>query len=164
MSTRRFSLTAEQERRLQMELRESGNVQAYRRAAALLAAHQGRAVREVAALLGVTRQTIYNWLSAYGALLDGVSLQDAPRSGRPSLWAGDLDRVVEEALQPFGVGRDGPGIRWTAPLLQEHIASRSGKRFSGETVRRQLRRLGYSWRRGRYVRRPEPSIAAPAPA
>ncbi len=161
---RRLTLTAEQEQRLQMELRENANVPAYRRAAALLAVHQGRPVSDVAAVLGVTRQTVYNWLSAYGDFHEDLCLEDAPRSGRPSLWAGELDRVIEEALQAFGVGPEGPDIRWTAPLLQEHLASRSGKRFSGETVRRQLRRLGYSWKRGRYVRRPESSFAAPVPA
>jgi transposase len=75
-----------------------------------------------------------------------------------------LDRVIEEVLEPAAEGADGAGPRWTAPLLRERLASRSGRRFSGETVRRRLRRLGYIWKRGRYVRRPEPSMATPEPA
>jgi transposase len=64
-------------------MRQRPSVQAYRRAAALLGVHQGRPVSQVAAVLGVTRQSVYNWVKTYGGVTEGLELEDAPRSGRP---------------------------------------------------------------------------------
>jgi transposase len=146
-----IQLTAEQEARLQAELRDSGSVQVYRRAAALLAAHQGRSAGQVASLLGVTRQTVYNWLNTYAKDERGFDLADAPRSGRPSVWTKETEQLLQEALSrpPKETGRN--EARWTTAGLQELLASSNRIVVSGETLRRRLRRLGYVWKRGRYV-------------
>jgi len=138
----RLELTAEQAAQLQSELRQSASVQVYRRAAALLGAHQGRSVSQMAALLGVTRQSIYNWVKTYGRARGRLNLVDAPRSGRPSVWTPDLDAVLAETLRSPPHEQGCPGGRWTTALLIERLASRAGKRISGGTLRRRLRRLG----------------------
>ena len=148
-----LKLTEAQQATLQSELRRNPKVQVYRRAAALLAVHQGRSISQVAGLLGVTRQTVYNWVRTYGKTEQPLSLVDAPRSGRPALWNGDLDRLLEETLRtaPSELGR--PGAGWSTGLLQERIASCGGGQVSDETLRRRLRRLGYVWKGGRYILR-----------
>jgi transposase len=47
-------------------------------------------------------------------------------------------------------------VNWTVPLLQEQIEHGTGQRLSEDTIRRELDRLGYAWKRGRYVLDPDP--------
>jgi len=137
-------------------------MQVYRRTAALLAVHEGRSVNEVAAVLGVTRQTIYNWLNGCVPDRTELNLEDAPRPGRPSIGDGTLDRLLERVLQksPDELGHDSTG--WSTPLLRAQVILEHGPAVSEETIRRRVRRLGYHWSGRRYVRkRPFP---APFPA
>jgi transposase len=134
-------------------MKRNANVQVYRRAAALLAIDEGRPVSQVATLLGVTRQSIYNWVTTYGHDGDVSDLSDAPRAGRPSLWEESWDVFINEVLPqpPANFGYGAP--HWTAALLKQCLAARQSREVSEETLRRQLRRLGYVWKRGRYVAR-----------
>ena len=92
-----LSLSEKQTEKLRAEMTrgKSGNV--YRRAAALLAAHQGFPISDIASLLGVTRQTVYNWIETYSPEGRRPDLNDAPRSGRPSLWTKEIDDFVVKA-------------------------------------------------------------------
>lgn len=144
-------LTSEQRERLEVEAREVDEAHIYRRAAALLAVDRGYPVAEVAGVLGVTRQTIYNWLRTYGEAGGAVNLDDAPRPGRPSVWSSDLASVLEQTLRASPAEAGCPGPHWTPRLLQTRLASISGVRVSHETLRRRLRGLGYVWSKGRYV-------------
>jgi transposase len=148
-------LSLEQQNRLRCEIRQPANAHVYRRAAALLALNEGRSATEVAAVLGVTRQTVYNWLSSRGPGKPDLNLEDAPRAGRPSLCAGELELLLVQALQrrPNEFGH--AATRWTAPLLREHLILSRRPGVSEETIRRRLRRLGYTWTDGRYVRQLE---------
>jgi len=153
-------LTLEQRERLEIDAREVDEAHIYRRAAALLAVDRGYPVAEVAGVLGVTRQTIYNWLRTYGEPGGEVNLDDAPRPGRPSVWSSDLASVLEKTLQASPAEAGCPGPHWTPRLLQTKLASISGVRVSHETLRRRLRGLGYVWRKGRYMI-PEPLPSEP---
>jgi transposase len=147
-----FILSLEQQKRLRCELRQPTNAHVYRRAAALLALHEGRLAREVSALLGVTRQTIYNWMSCRGEGEQDLNLEDAPRTGRPSLWNGELDLLLEQTLQRSPRQLGYVATEWTAPLLRKQFSLLQRPDVSGETIRRRLRRLGYNWTEGRYTR------------
>jgi transposase len=151
-----FTLSLEQQSRLRCQLRQPANAQVYRRAAALLALHDGRSANEVAAVLGVTRQTVYNWLSCRGQGNQDLNLEDAPRAGRPSLWTVELDELLQQALQKCPNDFGHAAAHWTAPLLREHLGLFQCPEVSEETVRRRVRRLGYNWTGGRYVRQLEP--------
>jgi hypothetical protein len=45
---------------------------------------------------------------------------------------------------------------WTVPLVQEVLQVCSSKRFSDDTIRRELREMDYAWKRPRYVLVPDP--------
>jgi Winged helix-turn helix len=47
-------------------------------------------------------------------------------------------------------------VNWTVPLLQEQLEHGTGERLSDDTIRRELRRMGYAWKRSRYVLDPDP--------
>ncbi|SPE60550.1 conserved hypothetical protein [Verrucomicrobia bacterium] len=146
-----MKLSDYQQREIQESLRHSPSPQVFRRAAALLAVHRGQPISQVADFLGVTRQTIYNWVSTYGQEERELDLADAPRMGRPRVWREDLDQFLLETLRQSPTDLGYLSGHWTAGLLQEHLVSRRNERLSEETVRRQLRRLGYAWKHGRYV-------------
>lgn len=150
-----FTLTAWQ-RRLEHQLREAGEVPLYRRTAALLDLARGRSAADVARTLGVSRQSVYNGVAAYAAGHDPLALADADRSGRPSVWSDELRAALRDGL---GQPPDRPGypaVGWTVPLPREHLQRWGGQRPSDRTVRRELHRLGYVWKRFRYVLDPDP--------
>lgn len=150
-----FTLTNWQRRRLERQLQEADDVPVYRRTAALLDLARGRSAAEVARTLGVSRQSIYNWAAAYTAGHDPLALADADRSGRPSIWSDKLRAALRDGLgrPPDRLGY--PAVGWTVPLLREHLERWTGERPSDTSVRRELRRLGYVWKRFRYVLDPD---------
>lgn len=152
----RLKLTHRQRRRLSEQLRGTSDARTYRRTLALLELDRGRSAADIAAMLGVTRQSIHNWASDFASEPAPAVLRDAPRSGRPPL----LDERAE-GLLPSLMGRSPgdfgyPHPDWTVPLLQQELERGLGSRPADETVRRWLRRLGYAWKRPRYVLDPDP--------
>jgi transposase len=114
-------------------------------------------VARVADRLGVARRTVYYWIDSYREAGDPAALTDAPRSGRPSLWADDSRALLRSLLADHAPDALGyPAVNWTAPLLREHLGQSTGTTPSDETIRRELQRLGYVWKRSRYVLEPDP--------
>ncbi len=112
----------------------------------VLLAHQGRAPREVAALVLRSRDTVTRVLKRYtSGGLDAVPRRTAP--GRaPTItpaWEAELLRVIE--LDPHAVGV--AAANWTTGLLAGYLATRTGVRVDQETVRRALHAHGYVCKR-----------------
>lgn len=153
-----FTTTAWQRRRLQRRLRAARDARLYRRTLAVLEVARGEAVVSVARRLGVTPRAVYHWVGDYARGHDPDALRDRPRPGRPSVLS-DADRGLLRELMarsPQGLGL--PAVEWTVPLLRRHLAGRTGRAPSGDTVRRELRRLGYTWKRSRYALDPDPEL------
>jgi transposase len=159
----KLSLTAWQRRRVRRHLECVTDAHTYRRTLALLEVHQGRPIAEVARMLGVTRQSIYNWIEAYSQEYNPTVLRDALRSGRPSLWTEDSQSLLRELLttSPDRLGYF--AVNWTVPLLREQLEHRTGQRLCDDTIRGQLHRMGYVWKRSRYVLDPDPEREKKAP-
>ena len=151
-----LKLTAWQRRRLRHQLDATGDARLYRRTLAILEVDRGRSVRDVARSLGVEPRTIYYWIEAYLQGHDPAALADGPRPGRPSLWTDRLRRRLLAALgrSPQDLGY--PAVEWTVPALREYLAGHGDGAPSDSAIRRQLRRLGYVWKRPRYVLDPDP--------
>jgi transposase len=145
-----------QRRRLRRLLHETSDLNTYRRCLALLEVDAGRTVAGVARSLGVTRQSVHNWVARFGAAGRADDLADRYRGGRPAaLGEDDVESLVAllgHSPQQLG----SPAANWTVPLLREHLRRATGADVSDPTVRRQLRRLGYAWKRPRYVLEPDP--------
>jgi transposase len=123
------------------------------RAQALLWIAEGSDVREVAELLHVSRQTLYNWLSRFQerAKLDlRARLLDAPRLGRPRAASGTIDELIAAVIDgdPRRLGYH--ATVWTAPLLCRYLQDRHGIEVSDRTVGRAIDRLGIRWKRPRH--------------
>lgn len=123
------------------------------RAQALLWLAEGVGVEEVAELLHVSRQTVYNWVSRFQERDDlGVRarLLDAPRPGRPPTAGGLIDRLIACVIDgdPRVLGYH--STIWTAPLLQCDLRDDHEIEVSDRTVGRVLDRLRLRWKRPRH--------------
>jgi transposase len=123
------------------------------RAQALLGIADGSDVGEVAEVLQVSRQTLYNWLSRFQerAELDlRARLLDAPRLGRPRTASGTIDErvaaVIDGDPRKFGYH----ATVWTAPLLSRYLRDHHAIEVSDRTVSRAIDRLGLRWKRPRH--------------
>jgi transposase len=149
-------LTSAQRRQLQEQLREAEDARYHRRLLALLALDEGDAVAEVAERLGVTRQSIYNWARLYEAEGSAAALQDHYGGGRPSVWTDERQALLVAALRQRPDQLGYPGPNWTVPLLQAYVERVGGLQVSEDTLRRQLQRLDYVWKRFRHRLPPDP--------
>jgi transposase len=152
----RLNLTPAQRQGLRRQLAQARDVRLYRRTLAVLEFDRGRPMADIADALGVARQSVYNWVTAFARGRDAAALADAGGAGRPPLLdAGDrawLRRLLSHSPQDLGY----PATAWTVPLLRDALGGGAGGRPSDDTVRRALRRLGYVWKRPRYVLAPDP--------
>lgn len=151
-------LTPAERRALEGATAQEGRVRRWRRFRAILLLSEGQAPPQVAQALDCGLSTVYQWAAAWRA--DGlVGLVEREHGG--GHWA--LDPTGEEAL--VGLLTTDPQRRrhqatgWTVPLLHDELVH-LGYRLSPRTVRRALHRLGYRWKRPRYVLgRPDPAYA-----
>lgn len=155
MGIGKLGITSNENRRLQRRMQQNEDARLNRRMRAILLYDDGMPISEVAKTLRVSRQFVYNWIEKYAESRDLQVISDAERTGRPSLWTDD----TRSALQAFlSHNPDQCGYtekQWTAPLLQDALEGHTGWRPARGTVSRELARLGYVWRHGRYVHAPD---------
>ncbi len=152
-----------------LSAREQGDLEALlqdpsarepRRAQALLWLAQGFPVECIADLLGVSRQTVYNWASRFANRPGADPRQrvaDAPRSGRPPTALGIIEPLLAEALDwdPRDLGYR--AVSWTNRLLRRFLWEVHELAVSRRSVSRAPDRLGVAWKRPRHAlaRRPD---------
>jgi transposase len=152
----RLKLTSRQRRRLERQLEQTRDARLYRRTLALLAFAQGRSVADIAVLLHVTRQSVYNWVELYTRTAQPEVLADDDRQGRPRRLGDDEEALLRALLAASPQELGYPDASWTVPLLQETLYLGTGLWFANRTIRRALQRLDHVWKRPRYVLAPDP--------
>lgn len=152
---KRFHLTPRQRRQLRALLKRSLDARVYKRALALLARDQGLPVQQVAALLGLHRSTVGNWSRQYQRQPHPRTLADRQGRGRHRLLTPPALRVLRQALRSKPDRLGYMATEWTVPLLLEHLQRVAEVRVSDDTLRRQLHRMRYRFKRPRYVLVPD---------
>jgi transposase len=131
-------------------------VRRWRRYQAVLLVADGQRPEEAAASLGCSRASVYNWLAAWRE--EGLAgLVEAPHPQPILAHTAPLERLLNGLLadDPQRHGHHATG--WTIALLHGE-AQRAGVAVSEHTVRRAVRRLGWRWKRPKYVLgRPDPA-------
>lgn len=152
----RLNLTSRQRRRLRRQLAETHDARLFQRTLAVLEFDFGRSAADIARMLGVTRQSVYNWIEAYTLDHDPSSLEDEEGRGRDPLLDEDQEHLLEAllAVPPQELGY--PHTSWTVPLLREALEIATEQRVSEDTLGRALGRLDYVWKRPRYDLDPDP--------
>lgn len=163
MSKQPLILTAGQRNRLRRQLQQTSDARVYRRTLAVLEVAQGRPVAQVARALGVARRTAHYWVEGYSRARDPAALLEGDRPGRPTLWTEAARALLRELLAGSPAGRGSEAANWTVPLLRQELQHAAGARLSDDTVRRELRRLGYAWKRPRYALAPDPELEKKTP-
>jgi len=150
-----LQLSAGQRRDLRRQLEETTSARVFRRTLAVLDVDRGESAADVAYHLGVSRQTVYNWLARYMMTREPVSLAEQERPGRPTVWSERLRQRLRKLLDTSPDQCGYYATNWTVPLLQEEL-SHAGLDVADDTVRRELAQLGFVWKRSRYVLLPDP--------
>jgi transposase len=152
-------LSAEERATLLAAQRKRPGIRHWRRYQALVLRAEGLSVAQVAQALSCTETSVYNWTAAYRrAGVEGVREGTRPGAMRRLDAAGDAAlHALLSAGDPQAHGYRATG--WTVPLLQTELAAQ-GWRASLHTIRRSLHRLGWRWKRPKYVLgRPDPAYA-----
>jgi transposase len=123
-------------------------------------AHQGARVPAIARELGLCAATVRLWLKRFDAAgVDG--LQDAPRSGRPPVYAAaEVGAVVEASLtKPDELGL--PFGSWTLDRLTAYLREEKGVGIGRTRIGQILREEGLRWRTQEawFGERPDPAFA-----
>lgn len=124
---------------LQAMYRHHGNYYTRLRAHSVLLNHAGRSVKEIAAILGVNRQSVASWLNAWEE--QGLcGLIEKPRSGRPK----QLEEAEIELV--LALVKDEPrNLKKALSQLEE----KTGKKISTKTLKGFCKAAGLSWKRVR---------------
>jgi transposase len=152
----RLNLTTWQRRRLRRQLAEAPDARLFRKTLAVLEFDYGRSAADIARMLGVTRQTVYDWIETYTQDHDPASLNDQAGRGRQPLLDEDQEHLLEALLAGSPQDHGYPHTTWTLPLLQEVLEIATELRVSQATLRRALHRMDYLWKRPRYDLVPDP--------
>ena len=120
--------------------RRSKDTRQCRRLLALAAVAEGKSRAEAAAIGGMDRQTLRDWVHRFNA--EGLEgLLDRHRSGAPPKLTAEqkseLAELVEAGPDPEGV------VRWRRIDLQAVIEARFGVRYHERSVSRLLHELGF---------------------
>ncbi len=131
-------------------------VRNWRRMRAIELLAEGRKPEAVAEALGCARSSVYAWAKAWREM--GLwGLREGVRSGRRRSLEGRAELLLVELLEegdPQSRGYRSTG--WTVPMLKSELA-KGGYVVSERTVRRTLKRVGFRWKRPKYVLgRPDP--------
>jgi transposase len=130
------------------------DVRQYRRAQALLWLAEGERSTAVARRLRVHRDTVYAWAARYrqrGRQRLPARLMDRARAGRPRRLAERVEQVLVGVLETAPQSQGYRAAQWTTPLLGQYLWDCQALSVSAVTIRRCLHRLGYRWKRPRYV-------------
>ena len=127
-----------------------GQLRLVKRIHALLYILEGKAVAEVSAILGLSEQSVYNYVTAF--ILKGLdSLVYRRASGRPPKLTKSQRKELSELLDagPEKAGYD-CGC-WTTTLIQDLILTRFGVEYNPHYLAELLKTLGYSYQKARFV-------------
>jgi transposase len=154
-----LSVTTDERAALHAAQAQSRTVRHWRRYQAVLLRADGVPVATVAQTLDCTATSVYNWVAAWR--VDGLA--GVAEGGHPGK-ARRLDAAAEAALEallsegdPQAHGYAATG--WTVALVRTELA-KQGWAAAERTIRRTLHRLGWRWKRPKFVLgRPDPAYA-----
>ena len=130
---------------------QGGNLRLIRRIHCSLYLADGKTVAEVARLLNVGEQTVYDYVQAF-LLLGLHSLNYKCPSGRPSRLTqtqrNELGKLIDAGPEKAGYDEG----CWTAVLIQDLIEKRFGVVYHPQYVAELLKHRGFSYQKGRLSR------------
>jgi transposase len=149
-----FTLSLSERRALAKQIQGTKDAQLLKRAQTLLWLSNGMSVQEISKRFGISRQTIYYWVSSYQKRRNRSfksRLQDRPKPGRPprksTVILRELAALLNTSPRQYGY----PHAEWTASLLVKVMHRVYALEVSTKTMRRCLQQLHYVWKRPGYA-------------
>jgi len=141
-------LSDEELRALQTRYRQTGDAEERTRCQIILLSHQGMKAQDIAPVVLKSADTVPRTIRRYEAkglngLQDRRHDQPGPTSKVTPAWEAELLQTVEQDPRSLGVNR----ASWTAPLLVDDVAQKTGIRVGGERVRHDLYAHHYAYLR-----------------
>ena len=134
-------------------------VRRWKRYRAVLRRGEGMTVAAVAAALRCSQASVYGWTARWRRAGAAGLREGDHGGGKPKLGAAG-EAALAALLEHDPQARGHQATGWTVPLLRGEWA-RAGYAVGERTVRRTVHRLGYRWKRPRYVLgRPDPDYDA----
>ena len=150
-----ISLSEQERADLAQAITQARQVRQWRRLRAIQLLAEDQAPPQVAAVLGSSLASVYNWVAAWQQ--EGrAGLAEAKHGGRIRMLDAGALHLLEQWLEadPQTYGEQTTG--WTVPLLHTRLRQ-AGYAVRQRTLRRGLQRLGWRWKRPKYVLgRPDP--------
>lgn len=135
--------------RLSKALKGITEARLLQRVQAVLWVAEGEPLSEVAALTGVSQQTVYNWLHRYLACHQVTALVDASRSGRPATAPQLTAAHILQHLQANPLHLGYRTTVWSVKLLATHLSGRYHCPITPATLRRRMKAMGLRCKRPR---------------
>lgn len=154
----KISLTEQESSDLARVVGTARQVRQWRRYRAIQLLAEDQTPQQIAVILGCSLASVYNWATAWQQQ-GREGLAEAAHAGRTrTLDASALDMLEQWLVtDPQTLGEQTTG--WTVALLHRHL-TQAGYPMSQRTLRRALHRLGWRWKRPKYVLgRPDPAYA-----
>lgn len=148
-------LSKEDRTDLEAALRRARRTREWRRLRAILLWDAEQSVAAIATTLQVSDSSVYNWLASWRS--EGVrglaeAVHPGPAYRLDAAGMAWLDALLRSDPQDAGYVLTG----WTIPALQTE-ATKAGYALSEHTLRRAVWRLGWRWKRPKFVLgRPDP--------
>jgi putative transposase len=149
-----LKLSLSERRALAKQIRETKDVKVLKRAQAFLWLFEDLSIRDISQRLGVSRQTVYDWVSSYQNRCNETfvsRLQDRPKPGCPprksTLIFQELDTLLNASPRQYGYYH----AEWTASLLGKVLKREHDVDISIKTIRRCLKQSHYVWKRPGYA-------------
>jgi transposase len=149
-------LSSRERRQMRDRLRKTHDAHHYRRLLAILEHDRGESIADIAQRLNVSRQSVHEWMARYREQRCVDDLRDAPHPGRPTCAGDAFDTALRKLLRLAPQQCGYRATHWTVRLLRDQLRQDLQQEYSDDTIRRGLHRLGYVWKRPRYVLAPDP--------
>lgn len=144
------ALSRQEAAQLERLVRKGRDAREMRRAQALRLSAQGKKAWEIAALLGLSAQSICRFIDAFNR--EGIKgLWEKPRSGRPPKVTDEYVRLLKEAVGTPPAELGYPFSSWTTGRLREHLARKCRVVLHPDYLARLMARHGIVYRRPRHV-------------
>jgi transposase len=145
-----FTLSLSERRALARQIHGTKDAKILKRAQTFLWLSDGMSVEAISKRFGLSRQTLYYWVSSYQKRRNRSftsRLQDRPKPGRPPRKSTVILRELAPLLHTSPRHYGYPPAEWTASLLATVLHRAHALKVSPQTLRRGLQPLRDVWKR-----------------
>ena len=138
---RDFQLSFQEIKQIKQHLKSTKELREFKRLQAILLVTEGICIKKVASIIGVTVQSIYNWLDRYEINRDPKIMEEGNHTGRPPTKSKSVSKMLTELFNSKPKDHGYKFSTWNARLITEHLRSKHNLQVSISTVRRCLKSI-----------------------